>query len=129
MTNRTPFKFRVRNTKLNRWVSKLEIAEIKDCSENNGLIGILAYTEETDPESQLAKDCVVQQYTGILDQDDREIYDGDIISGELDTKYHRSQMVRIAVVFNFGAFNISSLDWNKASFKVIGNIFENPELL
>ncbi len=72
----------------------------------------------------------IQQYTGLKDKNGNEIYEGDIISGEFyDTEYHHSETIKAEVVFNNGAFNIAIREWHKPSLEIIGNIFENPELI
>ena len=73
---------------------------------------------------------VIQQYTGLKDKNGKEIYEGDIILGEFyDTEYHHSVTIKHEVVFNNGAYNIASSNWHKPSLEIIGNIFENSELL
>jgi uncharacterized phage protein (TIGR01671 family) len=75
-------------------------------------------------------DFVVQQYTGLKDKNGKEIYEGDIISGEFyDTEYHHSETIKHEVVFNNGAYNIASSNWHKPSLEIVGNIFENSEFL
>jgi len=72
----------------------------------------------------------VQQYTGLKDSKGVEIYEGDIVSGSFyDEEYCHAETIKHEVVFNNGAFNIASRNWHKPSLKVIGNIFENKELL
>ncbi len=72
----------------------------------------------------------LMQYTGVKDKNGKEIYDGDIITDECDTKY--------LIVFNDGCF-YGQYDENDAEgdidiankfspINVIGNIHENPEL-
>jgi len=85
----------------------------------------------------------VMQYTGLKDSTGREIYEGDILQ---PSAYTKSSIARSAVKFHQGYFcldlappyvtkrrplNLSLENSNKAEngFVVIGNIYENPELL
>lgn len=75
-------------------------------------------------------DFVLCQFTGILDKNGKEIYEGDIISGEFyDTEYHHAETIKHEIVFNNGAYNIASSNWHKPTLEIIGNIFENKKLL
>lgn len=75
-------------------------------------------------------DFVLCQFTGLKDKNGKEIYEGDIISGEFyDTEYHHAETIKHEVVFNNGAYNIASGNWHKPTLEIIGNIFETPELL
>ena len=67
--------------------------------------------------------------TGLHDRNGREIYEGDIISTDLDRPFN-------IVVFRNGAFLFQCHDNGKDYYdymfsygEVIGNIYENPELL
>lgn len=76
------------------------------------------------------KDEHIQQYTGLKDKNGKEIYEGDIISGEFyDTEHRHAETIVSKVVFNNGAFNIAIREWHKPSLEIIGNIFENSSLL
>lgn len=75
---------------------------------------------------------VVQQYTGLKDKNGKDIYEGDILTGEFyDTEYLHSNIITSSVVWNDvrAGFNIGSILWFRPSLQVIGNIFENKELL
>jgi hypothetical protein len=77
-----------------------------------------------------SKKITIEQFTGVLDQKRKEIYEGDIISGEFyNTEYHHSTTVIHPVVFNNGAFNISSNLWHKPTLKILGNLHQDSKLL
>jgi uncharacterized phage protein (TIGR01671 family) len=78
------------------------------------------------------KNEVWQQYTGMIDEDGKEIYEGDIIF----CKVYYGIENRVGIVDYFASSFI--VDWRNQiddpldeipDIKVIGNIFENPELL
>jgi uncharacterized phage protein (TIGR01671 family) len=69
-------------------------------------------------------DAVIMQYTGLQDSQDKEVYEGDIIEladgnkgvvkfSEYGCYYHTAKTELIGLLY-----------WNK----VVGNIYENPEL-
>ncbi len=76
---------------------------------------------------------VFQQFTGLKDINNKEIYEGDIVNvyeylnGQIDTS-HKS-----IIIFNNGKFDIDtpwlhqSLERNEV--EIIGNIYDNPSLL
>jgi uncharacterized phage protein (TIGR01671 family) len=79
----------------------------------------------------------VGQYTGLKDMNGKEIYEGDIVkrtSGLIGDKYE--DFVGI-VKFECASFNLESLDgkdgiylWDDVQYiEVLGNIYENPQLL
>lgn len=75
----------------------------------------------------------VGQYTGLKDRNKREIYEGDIV--QFTDNYDTDIPPRIGVVkFNNASFYItdgaySCYRWIDINVEIIGNIYENPELI
>lgn len=133
-------KFRVWDTKNNEWClgddlithERDEFISLEEIATQS-TVGII------DNDDELATGLVWQQFTGLLDKNGREIYDGDIL------KYLRSEPNKIGVVsFERGAFVYSACvngrgpialwaftveNGNIIALEVIGNIFEHPQLV
>lgn len=89
-------------------------------------------------------DAVITQWTGLKDRNDKDVYESDLISitlNKFNKKYPRCvQVYYIAPSFILGRinhlkptdntflYNMDEFDYEKA-IEVVGNIFENPELL
>lgn len=79
---------------------------------------------------------VYMQYTGLKDKNGREIYEGDILDSESEGYPFVKNWVGV-VKFIDGSFLLENLqgtdgDWlfnESVEREVIGNIYENPELL
>lgn len=94
-------------------------------------------TEEEDFEGDVVSDKPLndfdmQMFTGIKDESDKEIFDGDIIKDDEGTTYSvgwddYGQWYAYDVTNN-GNWSMSLGELNKAC-QVVGNIYQNPELL
>jgi uncharacterized phage protein (TIGR01671 family) len=85
----------------------------------------LMYTAFTNP------DWVLMQYTGLKDKNGREIYEGDIVRWE--PQYISIREKPAAVQYTDCGFSPFEYDgggeWHWSECEVIGNIYENSDLL
>lgn len=105
--------------------------------------------KKNDKKFWLDDDCIkLMQYTGLKDKNDKEIYEGDILAehtpsgnnysvvkfGEIDISVFVYNPKKCTCFYHdFSNFNDNwsevALGNNLKSIEVIGNIYENPELL
>lgn len=127
----------MREIKFRAWVLKDE-----------GLDGLMENTMEYDVESfhdplyeYKRGNIILMQYTGLKDKNGKEIYEGDI----LDLSLSDDSVLRCEVIYEAPSFcrkwynantirlrqrEIEPLAWNThIVYEVIGNIYENPELV
>ncbi|MHB8482791.1 MAG: YopX family protein [Nitrospiria bacterium] len=70
----------------------------------------------------------VMQFTGIKDENNKEIYEGDVVAFLSSLNKDNIPLITKVVRFRDGCYNIRP-GMIKRGIKVIGNIYENPELL
>jgi uncharacterized phage protein (TIGR01671 family) len=83
--------------------------------------------------SGLQRKYEVMQFTGLQDKDGNEIWEGDVINVAV-TDYMYSRNGVFEVVFGAPVFHLKNVDYDCTGFptkglSVIGNVYENPELL
>lgn len=81
------------------------------------------------------KDMVLMQYTGLYDKNGKEIYEGDIIKYR-QHYFNINSETQLAyplktkeVKWNYDRWNVFETNAGESEIEVIGNIYENPELL
>lgn len=124
-------RFRIWDIKQKKFIFEYEASHLRLAITLAGKV----YRGEDDnilPES----DYVIQQYTGLNDINDIEIYEGDIISGEIwindpNGKSGYANITNRKVFFKRGCYFVEVMDYlhNVYKCEVVGNIYENPELL
>ena len=76
------------------------------------------------------EDMILMQYTGLKDKNGKEIYEGDIVAIQGDLKSFKTQVEWHKDIAAFILKDLQILDVDIANFTtVIGNIYDNPELL
>lgn len=122
-------KFRIWDKRLKKFLEGCELDDI--CLSYDGDVLILEGRE-----LNLLAECEIQQFTGLSDKNGKEIYEGDIINCIGQGILFSDELIG-EVEFQDFEYVIVTNDnkWPVASFKVladkqiIGNIFENPELI
>ena len=96
---------------------------------------------DTTNEKDYSGDAVLMQFTGLKDKNGKEIYEGDIVKCNAapyyETKDFKKFKVSGKVVFDRSmSFRIEDIDRHRCFYlndcldiEIIGNIYENPELL
>jgi len=110
----------MRETKFRAWNGE-RMKEVLTWGFNERFIST---PKETSPQEDLK----VMQYTGLKDKNGKEIYEGDIVEWEskrVGSPYGVNEISRAVVKFE----NQKWSPWLSEFMTVIGNIYENPELL
>ena len=135
-----PLKFRAWDISNKKFLNPCDIA-----INGNGNLLITDSGWYENFENQNLSDYVVQQYTGFKDIDRKEIFEGDIIELEVPTKDNNTKKLTATIDYGLGAFLVMAKSEDgdlffpllqefhdkiyKYQIKIIGNSFENPELL
>ena len=111
-------KFRIWDKKNNIFIYEWDASHKRLAISLNGLVYSGMY-DDVLPEN----DYTIQQYTGLKDKNGKEIYEGDILMPDTIDGIWPEQRNGVMVK------DIRQPFANAHLFKIVGNIFENPELL
>ncbi len=141
MNNRT-IKFRVWDVLGKEWVNDDDYIGI-----NNH--GVVVNDRDNMEDLSLHTYAIIQQFTGLLDKNGKEIYEGDVLKISWTTpkskeingilfsdNYDRENVEQIcSVIFNNGRFDcepyclLHNLFYINKNSEILGNIFENADLI
>jgi len=139
MTNHRPFKFRFYDKEYSQWrelpdlIGTYQVVSFRTYGDPFGIRHFLCSEAQA---KIISGDLIIQQFTGLTDKTGREIYEGDII------KWDKRALTKTgnSISFESGAFVIDGVgtlfEYTTLTnpnmvdgYVVIGNVFENPELL
>lgn len=113
-------KFRAWDKKRKKWMDNRQLILNSD-----GKL-CCCYSDKTFGEWKIDYEVVFS--TGLHDKNGKEIFEGDIVEWNTDADESYNGKVKETVIFEGGAFYpVCTMD--EYEFEVIGNKFENPELL
>ena len=122
------YKFRCWDTK-NKEMLEVQELDYEDSYNGEPMIRTTMYNDYFDTE-----DMILMQYTGLKDKNGKEIYEGDIVKIDIDRayvkwndKYGYFQLIPIKDYYFDSDIIGQALEYEDV--EVIGNEFDNPELL
>lgn len=141
-------RFRAWDTVLSRWNYSIEI----DCYGNlqeykwNGSAFYAKYKNDYNEDSEdVSERFIICQFTGLLDKNGKEVYEGDVIKCNLNNNITKREYWHpiYKVIYRGLGFTLEHIGgdldsdtadfrfkyYSKESVEVIGNTYQNPELI
>ena len=92
--------------------------------------GVVSFWDEGQGwESEYSKDYIPMQFIGLLDKNGKEIYEGDILNKGYGFKPFVIKDIRLDTIKIARMIKFKQEHKNAVEIEVIGNIYENSELL
>jgi len=116
-------KFRVWDTYYQKMTDSFFMFDVRDGE-------YIYYNSYRDFEDGRDLSCKVMQFTGLYDCEGKEIWEGDVI--EYTQHHFNTELVKVkrkVVKWNYDHWNIYETAAGETDVKVLGNIYEHPQLL
>ena len=101
----------------------------------DGYGGVREFDSSTGKYEECTSEFILMQYTGLKDKNGKEIYEGDIVKGK-NYGFNNPQRYIGEVIYIYNRYEVKGTKQYKGirdelntTYEVIGNIYENPELL
>jgi len=113
-------KFKAWNKEANRFSKPFTLkSDVLNYTDDDGLGIVKSLTNE-----------IILQYTGLKDKNGKEIYEGDVLKAHGIVTWNDTEYRWSAIDLNWNdKREWHDLDYLTSPFEIIGNIYENPELI
>ena len=133
-----PIKFRAWDDKEKKWLLGYELPNLGGFNIDGETVLLGEWSRVLDmflfhEEGRSHDDLKIMQFTGLLDKNGKEIYEGDIVKNDFNSVTLPSPMKVVSLwdlFTRFGIYREMYGNFPKAErLEIIGNIYETPELL